>query len=59
MIIAIVTLRNLEIHQMDVKTVFLNRDLDEKIYMEQPEGFIAPGQDETVMPVGNKVELGS
>ncbi|KAG8500734.1 hypothetical protein CXB51_004140 [Gossypium anomalum] len=38
MILAIVVLRNLEVHQMDVKTALLNRDLDEEIYMEQPEG---------------------
>ena len=25
---------------MNVKTVFLNGDLEEEIYMEQPEGFI-------------------
>ncbi|GJV28930.1 retrovirus-related pol polyprotein from transposon TNT 1-94, partial [Tanacetum coccineum] len=37
--------RTLEIHQMDVKTAFLNRDLEEEIYMNQPEGFIAPGQE--------------
>jgi len=48
MIIAIAALRNLEIHQMDVKTAFLNGDLDEEIYMEQPEGFIAPGQEKKV-----------
>ncbi|KAH9768531.1 hypothetical protein KPL71_011635 [Citrus sinensis] len=48
MIIAITTLRNLEIHQMDVKTTFLNGDLDEEIYMEQLEGFIAPGQEKKV-----------
>ncbi|KAL6326062.1 hypothetical protein AAG906_000937 [Vitis piasezkii] len=41
-------LRNLEIHQMDVKTAFLNGDLDEEIYMEQPEGFSAPGQEKKV-----------
>ena len=48
MIIAITILRNLKIHQMDVKMAFLNGDLDEEIYMEQPEGFIAPGQEKKV-----------
>nr|GEW90621.1 60S ribosomal protein L23a [Tanacetum cinerariifolium] len=45
MILAIVALRNLEVHQMDAKTAFLNEDLEEEIYMNQPEGFIAPGQE--------------
>ena len=39
MILAIVALRNLEVHQMDVKTTFLNGELDGEIYIEQPEGF--------------------
>ena len=45
MLIAIAAIHNLEIHQMDVKTSFLNGDLDEEIYMEQPEGFIVLGQE--------------
>ncbi|WJZ85230.1 hypothetical protein VitviT2T_004776 [Vitis vinifera] len=48
MVLAIAALRNLEIYQMDVKTAFLNGDLDEEIYMEQPEGFSAPGQEKKV-----------
>ncbi|GJR18238.1 retrotransposon protein, putative, ty1-copia subclass [Tanacetum coccineum] len=45
MILAIAALRNLEVHQMDVKTTFLNGDLEKEISMNQPEGFIVPGQE--------------
>lgn len=40
LMLAIVASENLELFQMDVKTAFLNGDLPEDIYMEQPEGFI-------------------
>ncbi|GJY23093.1 zinc finger, CCHC-type containing protein [Tanacetum coccineum] len=33
---------------MDVKTTFLNGDLEEKIYMKQPEGFVMPGNEHKV-----------
>jgi hypothetical protein len=36
------------IHQMDVKTIFLNRELDDGIYMQQPNGFVAPDQENKV-----------
>ena len=32
---------NLKLHQMDVKTAFLNGDIDEIIYMVQPENFVS------------------
>ena len=44
MLIALVAVHDLKIHQMDVKTTFLNGELEEEIYMEQPEGFIVPGK---------------
>ena len=31
---------DLIIHQMDVKTAYLNADIDYEIYIEQPEGFL-------------------
>jgi hypothetical protein len=33
------------VHQMDVKTTFLNGELDEEIYMDQPDGFVVDGQE--------------
>jgi vacuolar-type H+-ATPase catalytic subunit A/Vma1 len=33
------------VHQMDVKTTFLNGELDEEIYMEQPTRFVANSQE--------------
>ena len=41
-------LRNLKVHKMEVKTSFLNGDLDEEIYIEQPEEFSALGQEKKV-----------
>jgi hypothetical protein len=37
-IMALVAHYNLELHQMDVKTAFLNGDLEKNIYMAQPKG---------------------
>lgn len=39
---------DLELEQLDVKTAFLHGELEEEIYMEQSDGFIAPGKEHLV-----------
>ena len=39
---------NYEICQMDIKTIFLNDNLEEDIYMMQLDGFIAKGQEHMI-----------
>jgi hypothetical protein len=48
LVLALATLEDWEIHQMDVKSAFLHGDLDEEIYMEQPIGFVVAGQEHKV-----------
>ena len=48
LILAIVANLNLELYQMDVKTAFLNGELDEEIYMDQPIDFVTKVQEHKV-----------
>ncbi|RVW12961.1 Retrovirus-related Pol polyprotein from transposon TNT 1-94 [Vitis vinifera] len=54
-IMAIVAHFDLELHQMDVKTAFLNGDLDEEVYMEQPIGFVEVGKEDLVCKLNKSI----
>ena len=42
LLIAIAAIFDLKIHQMNVKTAFLNGDLEKEIYIDQSESFVEP-----------------
>eukprot|EP00253_Pinus_taeda_P026812 PITA_26812 len=62
LLLSVVASFDFEVEQMDVKTTFLHRDLEEEIYMKQPEGFAVKGKKEldskpvkVPIPVGVKL----
>ena len=47
-ILSLSAARNLDMTQLDVKPAFLYGEINEKIYLNQPEGFIIPGKEREV-----------
>ena len=47
-VLSITAAQDLEMLQLDIKTAFLNGNLEEEIYLEQPEGFIVTGKETKV-----------
>jgi hypothetical protein len=47
-LLTIVAMHDLELEKLDVKTAFLHGELEEDIYIEQPEGFVIPGKEKLV-----------
>lgn len=53
LLIAFAVTRGWEIHHLDVKMAFLNGDLNEEVYVNQPEGFEKKGKENRVYRLYN------
>lgn len=47
-LLTVAAARNLKVRHYDIKTAFLNGDVTEDLYMSQPEGYVADGQEHLV-----------
>jgi hypothetical protein len=47
-VVALAAHRGWKVHQLDVKTAFLNGDLQEEVYVKQPHGFAMKGKEHIV-----------
>ena len=48
MVLAMAVEEGWPVYQMDVKLAFLNWNLEEEVYVEQPPGFVIPGSESKV-----------
>ena len=49
MILAMATVNNWQVFQLDVKSAFLHGELEEDVYIEQPKGYEQKGEEEKVL----------
>ena len=57
MLLAVAAQEGWLVHHMDVKSAFLNGELEEEVYVQQPPGFISTGHEEKVLKL-NKALYG-
>ena len=48
-ILALAANRGWQVHHLDVKTAFLNGELEEEVYVAQPEGYVEKGKEKMVL----------
>lgn len=48
MLLALAANNGWEVHHLDVKTAFLNGEIREEVYVQQPEGFVQKGREDLV-----------
>jgi hypothetical protein len=49
LILALAANRGWQVHHLDVKTAFLNGELEEEVYVAQPEGYVEKGKEKMVL----------
>jgi hypothetical protein len=49
LILALAANRGWQVHHLDVKTAFLNGELEENVYIAQPEGYVEQGKEKMVL----------
>ena len=47
-VIALAVHGKMKLHQMDIKTAFLNGELTEEVFIKQPKGFVEEGKENLI-----------
>jgi hypothetical protein len=48
MILAYACFKRIKVYHMDVKSIFINGELEEEVYIEQPERFLLPEREDYI-----------